>query len=157
MSCRPRQTATTTARAATTTAATRGAAGGASLSYSYSYAEAGGETGGGGAGGGGRGGGEAGGGDAAESSIAAAVVTVDFTSATRCADTMMWRVRIAEGDRIRFTTNKRCHGRDTMSACEVFDRAAVADVKTGTATWDVVLTPWVEETCDDSWEGLVGI
>ena len=36
------------------------------------------------------------------------------------------------------------------------DRSAAANVIKGPATWDVLLTPWVEPACDN-WEGLVGL
>ena len=42
------------------------------------------------------------------------------------------------------------------SACAAMDRSAAANVIKGPATWDVLLTPWVEPACGN-WEGLVGL
>ena len=49
----------------------------------------------------------------------------------------------------------------TASSCDSFNTAAVAPVKAGHATWDVILSPWLESECsgevDDEWEGLIGV
>jgi hypothetical protein len=45
----------------------------------------------------------------------------------------------------------------SASGCDAFDAGVgAATLLHGTATWGVVLTPWVEGSCDD-WEGLVGL